>query len=116
MGKSRRGRALAKGRLTRIDRRGCLRGDELCVLRQKARGVWRRGGLCRVRRRSSRVLKWVIDRHPTSSRCVVVDLGVGWESHRKQQMLLVRNSCYNNDIMQQDRRVEINMLKCFVFS
>lgn len=86
MGGSRGGQALADRRLSGIDRRWRLRGDGLSVLREEAR---------RLRRRSSRggVLKRLIDRHPTSSRRVLADLRVGWESPRTNETLLVDNCC-----------------------
>lgn len=93
MGGGREGQALADGRLSGIDRRCWLRGDGLCVLREKARG------LCRRRSSSSRgVLKRLIDRHSPSSKWILADLGVGWESHRITQMVLTT-------VMQQDRSV-----------
>lgn len=95
MGGRRGGQALADGRLSGIDRRG----DGLCVLREEAR---------RLCRRTSRgVLKRLIDRHPASSRWVLADLGVGWESYRIQQTLLVEKTgaCYTDRVMHQDRSV-----------
>lgn len=86
MGGRRGGRALADGRLPGIDRRRCwLRGEGLRVVREEAG---------RLGRRSSRgVLKRLIDRGTPSSGGVLADMGVGWESHRIQQMLLVKNCC-----------------------
>lgn len=97
------GQALADGRLSGIDRR-CWLG----VLREKARR------LC-GRRSSSRggVLKRMIDRRsPPSSRWVLVDLGVGWGSHRTQHMHVREKTrstvaCYTI-IMQQTDSVAIN--------
>lgn len=91
MGRRRGGQALVDGRLSGIDRRCWLRGDGLCVLRKKTRGLCRRSS-------SRGVLKRLIDRHSPSSRRVLVDLGVSWESHRIIQMLLVKK------LMQLDRR------------
>lgn len=60
-----------------------LSRDGLSVVREKARGLrWRK------RRRSSGVLQRLIDRHSPSSRLVLADLGVGWESHEITEMLL----------------------------
>lgn len=77
------GKALADGRLPGVNRRCVLSGDGLSVVREKARGLrWRK------RRRSSGVLERLIDRHAPSSRWVLADLGVGWESHEMTEMLL----------------------------
>lgn len=108
MGGSRGGQALADRRLSGIDRRWRLRGDGLSVLREEAR---------RLRRRSSRggVLKRLIDRHPTSSRWVLADLRVGWESPRTNETLLVDNCCrlywryHATCFMFKDSKKEINI-------
>lgn len=77
MGGSRGGKALAVGRLSGINRRCLLSWGGLSVVRKKARGLrWRK------RRRASGVLERLIDRHSPSSRLVLADLGVDWESHR----------------------------------
>ena len=85
MGRRRGGQALADRRLSGIGRRFWLRRDGVSVLREEAGRVRRGGGLCRrnLRRRSRGVLKRLIERHPPSSRWVLADLGVGWESDRK---------------------------------
>lgn len=82
------GQALADGGLSGIGWRRRLRGDGLRVLREKARGLCRR----RKRRSHSRggILKRLIDRHSPSSRWVLADLGVGWESHGITQKWLVK--------------------------
>lgn len=79
---------MADRRLNGVERRCWLRGDGLRVLREEAGGVRKRRGGRLCCRRSSRggrgVLKRLIDRWPSSSRQrVLVDLGVGWEAHRK---------------------------------
>lgn len=89
MGWRRGGQALADGGLSGIGRRCRLRGDLLRVLREKARGLCRR----RKRRRSGSrrgILKRLIDRHSPTSRWVLADLGVGWESHGITQKWLVK--------------------------
>lgn len=82
LGGRRWGQALADGGLSGIGRRCWL--DVMCVLREKARGVRRGGWLCGRgwMRRSRGVLKRLKERHPPSSRWVLVDLGVSWESQR----------------------------------
>lgn len=92
----RRGKALVDERLSGINRRCLLSRDGLSVVRQKARSLrWRK------RRRTSRVLERLIDRHSPSSRLVLADLGVGWESDRMTEMLLKTKW---NIIMQKYRR------------
>lgn len=76
MGGRRGGKALAEGRLPGVNRRCWLSRDGLSVVREKAgRLRWRK------RRRTSRVLERLIDRHSPSSRLVLADLGVRCESH-----------------------------------
>lgn len=84
---------MADGRLSGINRKGLLSRDGLSIVREKARGLrWRK------RRRTSRVVERLIDRHSPSSRLVRADLGVGWESHEMTEMLLKTK---RNTIMQQ---------------
>lgn len=95
MGGRRGGKALAVGRLSGITRKCLLSRDGLSVVRKKAGGLcWRKG------RRTSGILERLIDRHSPSSRLVLADLGVDWESHGMTEMLLKTKW---NTIMQQCR-------------
>lgn len=98
------GKALADGRLSGINRRCLLSGDGLSVVREKARGLrWRK------RRRTSGVLERLVDRHSPSSRLVLADLAVGWESHEMTEMLLKTKW---NTIMQQYSEILTHYRAC----
>lgn len=92
MRRRRGGQTLADRSWSGIDGRKWLRGDRLHILREKAWGLWRGGSHGRKWRRMNGrgILKRLIDRYPPSSRWVLVDLRVGWDSHRIE-MQLVKN-------------------------